>query len=216
MSAHVRPDAPEIEATTEAQVDGRTARRDRNREAVLDAAITLFAEGDLEPSAAAVADRSGVSLRSVYRYYEDLEALLRAAIARSLERNLPHFEVEGLGDGALPERIDRLVTRRLALYDHVGGMARAAVLRARTNDLVRQQLALRRAALRAQQEAMFAPELSALPEPARTELAGAIDLVIGIEAFELLLHTQARPAEEARRIITRALRSLLGQTQPPA
>ena len=125
-------------------VDGRTARRDRNRDAVLDAVLELFAEGQLEPSAADAAARSGVSLRSVYRYYEDLESLLRAAIARSLELNLPFFEIDGLGEGPLAERIDRLVSRRLTLYDHVGGMARASVLRARTNELVRAQLVRRR------------------------------------------------------------------------
>lgn len=204
MTTEVGTDAPE------SQVDGRTARRDRNRDDVLDAAISLFAEGDLEPSAAAVAERSGVSLRSVYRYYEDLESLLRAAIARSVEQNLPYFEVEALGEGPLAERIDRLVTRRLALYGRVAGLARATVLRARTNDLVRAQLVLRRAALRAQQDAMFGPELDVLAAPARAELAAAIDLVVGMEAFDLLIHTHLLPAEQAGRVVTRALQSLLG------
>lgn len=202
--------AEKVAGTPEAQVDGRTARRDRNRDDVLDAAISLFAEGDLEPSAAAVAERSGVSLRSVYRYYEDLESLLRAAIARSVEQNRPHFEVEGLGEGQLADRIDRLVSRRLALYGRVAGLARATVLRARTNDLVRDQLALRRAALRDQQDAMFAPELAVLPAPARAEVAAAIDLLIGMEALDLLIHTQLLSAEQAGRVVTRALRSLLG------
>lgn len=203
------PGDPEAELTADGQVDGRTARRDRNREAVLDAAIALFAEGDLEPSAAAVAERSGVSLRSVYRYYEDLEALLRAAIARSLERNLPFFEVEGIGEGPLADRIDRLVDRRLALYDRVGGMARAAVLRSRTNHLVRAQLDRRRAVLREQHEAMFAPELGRLPADARAEVAAGIDLVVGLEAFESLRHTQGFDTGATRRIIVRALHALL-------
>ena len=64
--------------------DGRTARRDRNRELVLDAALELFREGHLEPTALQVAERSGLSPRSVFRYFEDTEALLRAAIARLL------------------------------------------------------------------------------------------------------------------------------------
>jgi len=200
----------EIAAPPESRVDGRTARRDRNRDDVLDAAISLFAEGDLEPSAAAVAERSGVSLRSVYRYYEDLESLLRAAIARSLEQNLPYFQIEDLGEGELADRIDRLVSGRLALYHRVAGLARATVLRARTNDLVRAQLVLRRAALRDQQDAMFAPELAVLPASARAEMAAAIDLVVGMEAFDLLIHTQLLPAEQAGRVVTRALRSLLG------
>ena len=57
--------------------DGRTARRDRNRDAVLDAVLDLFGEDSLAPAPAEVAERSGVSLRSVYRYYEDRDALYR-------------------------------------------------------------------------------------------------------------------------------------------
>ena len=69
---------PASAATAEPAVDGRTARRDRNRDAVLDAVIELFTEGHVGLVAADVAERSGVSLRSVYRYFDDLEALARA------------------------------------------------------------------------------------------------------------------------------------------
>ena len=50
-----QPDAP---------ADGRTARRDRNREAVLDAVLDLFADGAIAPAPAEVAARSGVSRRA--------------------------------------------------------------------------------------------------------------------------------------------------------
>ena len=63
--------------------DGRTARRDRNREAVLDAVLELFSEDAASPAPDDVAARSGVSLRSVYRYFDDMETLIRAAMARS-------------------------------------------------------------------------------------------------------------------------------------
>ena len=54
--------------------------------------IELFTEDQLAPNAADVAARSGVSLRSVYRYFEDLDALVRAAIARHAERVAPLLE----------------------------------------------------------------------------------------------------------------------------
>ena len=197
------PDAPG------GPVDGRTARRDRNRVAVLDAALELFGEGNLTPSATAVAERSGVSLRSVYRYYEDLEELLRASIARSLERNLPLFDIPGLGEGPLPDRIERLVDRRSALYEQVAGMARAAVLRARTNEIVRTQLETQMSRLRAQTEAMFAPELDALPADQRADLAAALAVVSGFEALELLHVTLGRSPADARRILITSLGALL-------
>jgi len=71
--------------------DGRSARRDRNRLAVLDAVIELFSEGVLEPTPDDVAARVGLSARSVYRYFVDRDALLRAAIDRSFERVMPLY-----------------------------------------------------------------------------------------------------------------------------
>lgn len=200
---------------TPTPTDGRTARRDRNREAVLDAAIELFGEGDLTPSATSVAERSGVSLRSVYRYYEDLEELLRASIGRSLERNRPYFAIEGLGEGPLEERVDRLVEHRMALYEQVAGIARAAVLRARTNEIVRAQVERQMAGLRAQTEAMFAPELRALRGVERTDLSAALSLVTGLEAMEYLRVTLGRSPEISARIMGQMLHALL-QAQPPA
>lgn len=191
-------------------VDGRTARRDRNREAVLDAALELFAEGILTPSATAVAERSGVSLRSVYRYYEDLEELLRASIARSVERNQALFDLDHLGEGSLADRIDRLTAHRVRLYEAVAGTARAAVVRARTNEIVRNQLELQMTRLRNQTEAMFAPELDALDADERDELVAALSLVTGLEALEQLSVTLHRDPDGTRAVMRRALRALLG------
>jgi len=196
-------------STTEPVVDGRTARRDRNRDAVLDAALELFSEGTLTPSATAVAARSGVSLRSVYRYYEDLEELVRASIARSVERNQHLFVMEGVGEGSLDERIDRFVAHRSKLYEEMAGLARAAVVRARTNEILRDQLERQMAQLRAQTEAMFAPELKPRPLARRKELAAALSLVTGFEALEQLRVSLGFSPEGTRRVMASSLRSLL-------
>ena len=198
-----------MSADLEPSVDGRTARRDRNREAVLDAAIELFAEGELTPSATQVAERSGVSLRSVYRYYEDLEELMRASIARAASRNAHLFEVEGLGEGPLDERIERIVAQRRALYAAIGGMGRAAVVRARTSVLVRDQVERQMARLRDQAAAMFAPELDALPTKERRELAVALAIALGLEAMEQLHVAIGRTDAQAAAVQRRLLRSLL-------
>jgi AcrR family transcriptional regulator len=200
-----------VPPTDPSPVDGRTARRDRNREAVLDAALELFAEGVLTPSATEVAERSGVSLRSVYRYYEDLEELLRASIARNVERNRHLFEMGGLGAGPLDERIDRFVAARSRLYEELAGIARAAVVRARTNEILREQVERQMAALRGQTEAMFAPELAACDGvAARQELADALAMVTGFEGLEVLRTALGRTPDEAHRAMASALRRLLG------
>src|SRR5262245_124138 len=111
-------------------VDGRTARRDRNRTAVLDAVLELFSEGDLNPSAEDVARRSGVSLRSVYRYVRDSDDLIRSAIERHQEKVIPLFIIDDLGEGSFAQRLDVMIERRVRLYETIAPTARAARARA--------------------------------------------------------------------------------------
>ncbi|HEY8057438.1 MAG TPA: hypothetical protein VID94_01740, partial [Acidimicrobiales bacterium] len=75
------------------RLDGRRARREQNVDAVVDAMLDLLGEGRLTPGAAAVAERSGVSLRSVFRYFDDMDSLTERAIARQMERAAPLFDL---------------------------------------------------------------------------------------------------------------------------
>ena len=196
----------EVEA---AEVDGRTARRDRNRDAVLDAVLELFSEDCLAPAAQDVAARSGVSLRSVYRYYEDMDELVRQAIARNVERAAPLFEVPGPADGTVAERIDAFVTARLALYEAMAPTMRASLLRARSSELVRQQIAAARRRLLDQVRHTFQPELGALPPAARREVTSAIDVLLGFESAEHLRRHRGLSGPETRRTLARAVTALL-------
>jgi AcrR family transcriptional regulator len=166
--------------------DGRTARRDRNRDAVLDAVLDLFAEDALAPSAAQVAERSGVSLRSVYRYFEDTDELVRAAIERNLERVRPLFLVEGLGEGPVAERAARLVASRLRLYDHVGPLMRATLLHSGQNAVLAERLATVRRLLGEQVEQMFAPELARRAPAERRGAVAVLDQLLSFESIEHL------------------------------
>lgn len=202
-------DAETLHTGTDPGVDGRTARRVRNQDAVLDAVLELFAEDTLEPGAAEVAERSGVSLRSVYRYYEDREALIRAAIARNLEKLQPLFVIEPLGQGPLADRIEVMVTNRLRLYEQVAPMVRATLRAAPSNHIISQQYAHVVARMRAQVEDMFAPELTAMtPEDAR-EVGALADMALQFHSLEHLRRTRGFSRAEAARITTRALESAL-------
>lgn len=201
-----------VQEQTPTGVDGRTARRDRNREAVLDAVLALFAEDNPTPSVQQVADRSGVSLRSVYRYYDDQDTLVREAIARNVEMALPYYVVEGLGEGPLQERIERIVERRVVLYDVMAPVARAAMQRAPFNDLIRQQVETSRQRLRQQVEQMFEPELRGLDAERRDDLAVSLDVLLGFASLEHLRRHRGLTASDTRRVLGRALAALLGTT----
>lgn len=104
-------------------VDGRTMRRTRNRTAVIDALLELVQEGDFEPGASAIAERAGVSHRSVFRYFDDLGDLVRTAVTQQFEKANELAEIAHLGEGPTPERIDRYVAGRIELWRFVHNAA---------------------------------------------------------------------------------------------
>ena len=56
-------------------VDGRVARGERTRRAIVDAHTELVSEGVLKPTAQSVADRAGVSIRALWSNFNDLESV---------------------------------------------------------------------------------------------------------------------------------------------
>ena len=189
--------------------DGRTARRDRNRELVLDAALELFAEHHLFPTAPEVAERSGVSPRSVFRYFEDTEALLQAAMARHLSRIAPLFEIDDVGVGPFRERVRRFTAARLRLYEAVAPTARAGLPRATTSPIIAERFARTRAEGRVLLEAMFAPELRARPAAGRRAAAAAADTLFQFEAIEHLRSHLGLTERQTAEALHHGLRALL-------
>ena len=61
---------------SDTQPDGRRQRSQRSREKILKACWELMLNGDMKPSAAAIAEHAGVGLRSVFRHFEDLDTCL--------------------------------------------------------------------------------------------------------------------------------------------
>ena len=53
------------------ETDGRRLRRALNREAVVDALLSLYDEGNLRPGTDRIAERAGISPRSLFRYFDD-------------------------------------------------------------------------------------------------------------------------------------------------
>lgn len=200
--------------TEHAIIDGRTARRDRNRLAVLDAVLELFAGGDLSPSPEAVAQRSGLSLRSVYRYVTDSDDLVHAAIERHLEKVGPLFAIEPPGDAPFDARVETFVTARLRLYEAVAPTARAAHLRTKLratpgSEIIRGRLATRRGLLRVQLARQFETELATFGRQADAILAAA-DALTQLETIDWYLVDGGYTVEQTREALTAGLGRLLG------
>lgn len=66
----------------EPKVDGRRARRERSREAVVEALLDLIREGRGVPSARDIAEKAGVTERTLFNLFADKQQLLLAAVVR--------------------------------------------------------------------------------------------------------------------------------------
>ena len=133
----------------EEPLDGRRARAERNREAVVDAVLALLREGVERPGAAEVAERAGVSVRSVFRHFDDLESLLAVATARQSER-LGAILADVPLEGGLDERLQSLVARRARAFEDILLVRRAAEQHRRSSPTVAEALGRSRRSLKRQ------------------------------------------------------------------
>lgn len=193
-----------------AKIDGRRARRARGRDAVIDAVFTLLQQGQLRPDVDAVAERAGVSVSSVFRYFDNLDDLYRATIERYFDQFAPLFAVPATGQGPLDDRIARFVDARLALYQAIGPIARAARARAGDHPHLAHTLQDTRVMLAGQVREHFAPELSSRTSARADDLVALIDSLTSFEAWDLLTGSHRRTRPQVRRAWRAGLEALTG------
>ena len=190
-----------------ASTDGRQLRRMRNREAVVEALLDLYREGNLSPNAEQIAARSGLSPRSLFRYFDDVDDLIRAAIHSQQSQALPLVLIDATPESPFQTRVTALVEQRFRVYDAVGNAAMVARLRAPFAPVLDETLRRNREFLRSQMANLFAPELAEM-EGAATALAAA-DVVTSFESRRLLLDDQGLTPTQAKAVMAGALSALL-------
>ena len=165
--------------------------------------IELTRESDEEPAVEMIADRAGVSYRSVYRYFDDRTELMLAAIARVMGDVRPIFDIEELGEGRLDGRISRFISSRLDAYRELAPLTRLAVRRSLTEPVVSVEFDSIRAFLRAQLVNQFAPELEHVEASERDLVVTALDVMFQFEALEFLNRHQGMTDDGMTWVLTR-------------
>ena len=182
-------------------VDGRRLRREQNRETVLDTMVELFEEGSYQPTTDEIAARAGISPRSLFRYFDDVDDLSRAVIDRELAVSQPLLVLDVDERASREERIHRLVAARVRLFERIAPTARAARLAAARNAVIAARLRERRAFLRAQVRQVLDPPALLLP---------ALDALFSFETYELLRHDQRLSKVKATEALVAAAHALVG------
>ena len=185
-------------------VDGRHLRREQNREAVLDALAELFEQGNLLPTSGEIAERAGLSPRSLFRYFDDVDDLSHATIDRELARARPLLDAGAVASDPTAVKIACVVEARVRLFETIAPAARSARACAHRHHPVAAQIAQSRSYLRRQLNDLFAAELHA------TALLPALDALLSFETYELLRGDQRLSRPKTVSALTAALTALLG------
>ena len=196
-----------------ARIDGRTARGQRTRSAVVDALLALQEEGDLEPTAQRVAARAGVALRTVFGHFSDMETLWAQAGEQELAKIAALADVPS-GDLPLEERIDRFCASRARVLEALLPVLRAARLREHASAALQRNRELFAAAGDAEVTGVFATELTPLEQAERAVVLSAFHVVAGGTAWELLRCHRGLDVEAATDVLRRTVRRIVPTSGP--
>lgn len=203
---HIPPSPTSSERET--RIDGRTRRAQRTREGVIDAVLSLIADGDLRPTAPRIAERAGVSLRSVFQHFSDLDALFAEASDRELSRISGRVHTID-PSGGLDERIDAFVRQRARVLEQVTPARRASLVQEASSPALVEIRDRLLALGRQEVERTFAPELRGVAGGERAEVLEALDAATGWQTWEALRAHQRLSPEKARAVVARIVRALL-------
>ena len=189
------------------RIDGRKARGQRTRDAIVTAMLDLVVDGEFTPSAQQIAARAGVSVRSVYQHLVDLESLYDEASTRGAEM------IRSMAtdvDPALPltKRIEAFTVNRATMLERTRPISRAGVLTGTTSAAVRENRQRLADWTRQRVAAIFGAELATLPEPVAQGIVCAIDALSSASSWAYLRDTGYTP-QAAHQVMQVGIAALL-------
>jgi TetR/AcrR family transcriptional regulator of autoinduction and epiphytic fitness len=181
--------------------DGRALRSRRTADAVALAMLDLIEAGTLQPTAAAVAEKAGVSERAVYRHFRDMEGLFHEVC---------ELQVRRVTRDSLEERCRGFVLRWTTLHERVTPLRRAALLHEQTSAEVRRRHDMTRALQRGEAAEVFAGELAAVAALRRRQTLAALCAAGSWNSWDYLRRYEKLSVEAARSATLATVGSLLG------
>ena len=192
-------------------LDGRQSRTVRSRLAICEACLDLVQEGALQPSADQIAERAGVSRRSIFNHFSDLAELYDAVVEAGMQRCAP-LQEEISDREPVARRVDLLAQGRSRFLEATAAFTRALTAQALVGPASDQALRVSKDAARRQYqevERLFQRELQGLPEPERAEVLEAMSAAMSALQWEYLRRRRGNSMPRARAVQKRMLMSIL-------
>ncbi|MBT8138968.1 MAG: TetR/AcrR family transcriptional regulator [Gammaproteobacteria bacterium] len=187
-----------------AALDGRHARSERSKLAIIDAALALIAEGNLIPTAQQISSKAGVGIRSFFRHFEDMETLF-ATIDDHVRENTENMFLGGDRSGTLDERILHAVERHADGYEDERNLALSTSVQLWHSETLRKNYARYQRGLRKDLD-NWLPELKRLTRSERE----ALDAVASFEMWHRLRYHQGLGKRAAINVVVAIMKSILG------
>ena len=184
------PGMPAAEKT-----DGRVNRSIVTRKKIVDALTALIHEGQVAPTAELVAARADVGLRTVFRHFDDMDALYRE-ISHDLEALIQPLLAVRLEGATWQQRLQHAVRLRTGFYDRVAAIHLATQVHRHASaylpQTIQQFVELQRELLRR----LLPPAVARHPT-----LFEALDVWLSIDTWIRLRREQALSGEAALEVV---------------
>ena len=184
------------------RTDGRALRSQRSRSKIVDALFELVGEGVMRPTALQVAERAEVGIRSVFRHFDDMDALFAEMNERLRGETRSALEVRRPG-APLASRMDDLVRVRCRFYERISPYWRAGEAhRSRSEFLAEEHHS---AAPRLRENLLeWLPELA----DESSEITDALEMILSPESWQRLRAEQRLGVRRATRAMNQAALAL--------
>jgi AcrR family transcriptional regulator len=183
--------------------DGRHARSESSRARIVSAMLDLVAGGEVSPGAAQIAAAAGVGLRSVFRHFDDMDALYRE-MSEHIEAMVLPITLRPLQASDWRGQLHELAGRRVQVFETIlPYRISASIKRFHSTFLMedyRRMLRLERASV----DAVLPPEIAG-----DATRAHAINAVLSFQNWRLLRHDQHLPVETASAVVRHMLDALI-------
>lgn len=191
--------------------DGRRLRSERTKQSIMEAYIELLRERPELPTAAHIAARAGISTRSVFERFVDLQGLSLATVDHAFAMGEAQAVVRNV-DGDRQTRVRSHVETRARTCEHWLPVWRVVIANLGKLDALRDRVRFIRLAIVKRMELMYRPELEGLSADERRDLLIALEALVDFESWGRMREGHGLSFDEACSVWIRVIDRLLPPT----